>query len=165
VRGLIALDRAVGATLRAVTVGCLTGLFVLLFVNVVARTLRFSGFAWFDEIVQGLFAWMVFVGAAALWRERLHFRVDWIDGIAGRGRGGAAFAAALALLSLVFPVAMTVYGLDLTLRSRALTPILDLPVGLFYAVIPLSGMVMTAYSLRDLVQAARNLTAPQKDSA
>jgi TRAP-type C4-dicarboxylate transport system permease small subunit len=163
VRGLAAVDRAVGASLRGIAIGCLTALFVLLFVNVAARSLRFAGFAWFDEIVQGLFAWMVFVGAAALWREGLHFRVDWIDGLVRGGRGGAAFGTALALLSLVFPLAMTVYGWDLTVRSRALTPILDLPTGLFYAAIPLSGAVMTAYSLRDLALAARHLTAPEKD--
>jgi TRAP-type C4-dicarboxylate transport system permease small subunit len=143
-------DAVTGLILRVISGLCLTGLFLLVLVNVAARTFSFAGFAWFDEIVQGLFAWMVFVGAAALWRERQHFRVDWLELALGAGRSRAALSLLLTLLSLAFLIAMTLYGYDLTARSRALTPILGLPSGLFYAAIPLSGGVMTLYSLRDL---------------
>lgn len=160
---LVRLDRLAGVILRGVAVTCFAALFALLFVNVVARIFQLAGFAWFDEVVQGLFAWMVFSGAAALWREGLHFRVDWLDALAGPGRAHAALLAVLSLLSLAFLVAMTRYGWDLTVRSRALTPILGLPTALFYVAIPISGAVMCLYSLRDLVLAGRDLIhAPER---
>lgn len=143
------LDRLLGIALRAVPIGCLSALFVLLFVNVIARTFQLAGFAWFDEIVQGLFAWMVFIGAAALWRERDHFQVLWLSESIPP-RASRILRIFVTILCLCFLVAMTWYGASLTLRARALTPILDLPTSLFYAAIPISGMLMIVYSLADL---------------
>ncbi|WP_425405549.1 TRAP transporter small permease [Hwanghaeella sp.] len=144
-------DAIVGRALRGVAIGCLSALFVLLFVNVIARTFRFAGFAWFDEIVQGLFAWMVFVGAAALWREKDHFQVDWIPNMLSAGRR-TALKLVTSVLALCFLVAMTWFGAKLTVSANALTPILALPTALFYASIPLSGAIMIAYSLAELVR-------------
>lgn len=143
------LDHILGRVLRAVPITCFAALFVLLFVNVVARTFQLAGFAWFDEVVQGLFAWMVFVGAAALWRENDHFQVVWL----AQSLPPAASRVLLIIVSLLglsFLVAMTWYDASLTMRARALTPILDLPTSLFYAAIPVSGAVMVVYTLADL---------------
>lgn len=152
------LDHILGATLRGIAISCLAALFLLLLINVVARGFQLAGFAWFDEIVQGLFAWMVFFGAAALWREHEHFRVEWLEVSLGRSRPGLALQVGLALLCIAFLVTMTWYGWDLTTRSRALTPILRLPTWLFYVAIPVSGAVMTVYSVRDLVRALRQFS-------
>lgn len=158
-----ALDLVVGRALRGLAIGCLVSLFCLLFVNVVARTFRFAGFAWFDEIVQGLFAWMVFVGAAALWREKDHFQVDWIPDML-KGRGHVALKVGTTLLSIGFLVTMTWFGLTLTVTANAQTPILALPTALFYAAIPISGVVMTLYSLVQLVGLVRQgKTSPTGD--
>ncbi len=149
-----ALDRLVGRVLRAIPIACFAALFVLLFVNVIARTFHLAGFAWFDEVVQGLFAWMVFVGSAALWREHDHFQVLWLPE-ALPANASRVLLAIIAVLSLSFLVAMTWYGASLTRRAQALTPILDLPTSLFYAAIPFSGAVMIAYSLADFIRILR----------
>ncbi|MCT8160908.1 TRAP transporter small permease [Pseudoruegeria sp. SHC-113] len=144
-------DRILGRVLRGLPILCLSALFMLLLVNVIARLFKLAGFAWFDEIVQGLFAWMVFSGAAALWREKDHFQVDWLPMALPPARR-RALQILTGLLSLGFLAAMTWYGLQLTLKATALTPILDLPVRLFYLAIPLSGAVMLMYSLADLIR-------------
>lgn len=143
------LDEFIGALLRAIPITCLFALFGLLFINVVARTFQLAGFAWFDEVVQGLFAWMVFAGAAALWREKDHFQVLWLPESLPpeASRWLRIFVAAL---GLCFMCTMTWYGASLTSKARALTPILGLPTSLFYAAIPVSGAAMIAYSLADL---------------
>ncbi|MGY3439784.1 MULTISPECIES: TRAP transporter small permease [unclassified Marinovum] len=146
-----ALETAFGRLLRAVPIVCLAALFALILVNVVARTFQISGVTWFDEVVQGLFAWMVFVGAAALWRENDHFQVVWLPQSLPP-RAARALQLLITVLGLCFLCAMTWYGTSLTLKARALTPILDLPTSLFYAAIPISGAVMIAYSLRDLLK-------------
>ncbi|MEO9526951.1 TRAP transporter small permease subunit [Roseibium sp.] len=148
---LATIDRIAGFILRAIPVCCLAALFLLLLTNVIARTFQLAGFSWFDEIVQGLFAWMVFIGAAALWRERDHFQVDWLE------RSLPAIPARIlrlvtTLLAICFLVVMTAYGADLTRSAKALTPILGLPTALFYITIPLSGAVMLIYSSAELLR-------------
>lgn len=140
--------------LCAIAIACLAMLFVLLFINVVARTFQLAGFAWFDEVVQGLFAWMVFIGAAALWRDHDHFQVTWLAD-ALPPRPARLLRGMISVLSLGFLAAMTWYGLTLTLKARALTPILDLPTAYFYAAIPISGAIMFVYSLVDLISPER----------
>ncbi|MEQ8899355.1 MAG: TRAP transporter small permease [Roseovarius sp.] len=148
------LDHIIGHVLRAVPIACLAALFVLLFVNVVARTFQLAGFAWFDEIVQGLFAWMVFVGAAALWRDKGHFQVLWL--VESLSPAPArALRILIILLGLCFICVMAWHGALLTQKARALTPILGLPTSLFYAAIPISGAVMIVYSLADLFRLLR----------
>ncbi|MGI3170854.1 TRAP transporter small permease [Pseudooceanicola sp. C21-150M6] len=147
------LDRVTGYILRGVAIACLVALFLLIFVNVGARTFQLASFPWFDEVIQGLFAWMVFIGSAALWREQDHFRVGWLADVLP-DRPGRVLAIVVVLLEAAFLIAMTRYGWDLTVRSRALTPILNLPTGLLYASIPAAGAIMLIYTARDFYRAA-----------
>ena len=154
---LATIDLLLGKTLRAITMTCFVGLFALLFVNVIARTFQFAGFAWFDEVVQGLFAWMVFIGAAALWREREHFVVTWLQDALGHSAPAAVLRLGVSVLCMLFLLVMTYYGYSLWSRNTALTPILQLPQSLLYAAIPVSGAVMTLYSGRDLALSLANI--------
>lgn len=148
-------DRFVGHTLRGISIACLTGLFLLILINVVSRTFQIAGLAWFDEVIEGLFAWMVFIGTAALWRENDHFRVGWlVESVPPRA--ARLISVFVVLLEISFLIAMTRYGYDLAMRSQAMTPILNLPTSLFYASIPVGGAVMLFYSVRDLWCALRS---------
>lgn len=148
------IDSGLGFVLRVIPIACFVALFAILFGNVISRYFQIWSIAWFDEIVEGLFAIMVFVGIAALWRENDHFRVDWLEGVLGR-RGGPLLRILTIVLSMVFLAVMALKGYDLAIRSRAVTPILAVPVGYVYAVIPISATLMLAYSVRDLVVAIR----------
>ncbi|ERP96427.1 hypothetical protein Q669_29075 [Labrenzia sp. C1B10] len=145
------LDNLTGKVLRAVPILCLAALFVLLLANVFARTFQLAAFSWLDEVIQGLFAWMVFTGTAALWREKDHFQVDWLPSSLP-ALSSRILRLATTALSICFLAVMTIYGADLTLSAKALTPILGLPSALFYLSIPLSGAVMLVYSLADFMQ-------------
>ncbi|PRD42423.1 hypothetical protein C5748_16720 [Phyllobacterium phragmitis] len=159
-KSLYLVDKIIGRLLRAIASFCLAALFVIVLANVVSRYFQIWPMAWFDEIVQALFAWMVFIGAAALWREKEHFCVDWLGAILGESRSGVLLHIVVNLLSTGFLALMTWKGLDLTLRSRAVTPILNLPVAFLYASIPIAGAVMTAYSLAELCRSERTLFKP-----
>ncbi|WMS44332.1 TRAP transporter small permease [Acuticoccus sp. MNP-M23] len=149
---LIAIDRIVGKILRGIPVVCFVALFGILFVNVVSRYFQIWAFSWFDEIVEALFAYLVFLGAAALWRENEHFRIDWMEMALGRPFGPILRIVSV-LLSMAFLAIMAVKGLDLTMRSRAATPILSVPTAYIYAVIPVSAAIMLVYSVRDFAVA------------
>ena len=149
---LRAVDRVLGFVLRAIPVVCLVALFFILFGNVVSRYFQIWSIAWFDEIVEALFAYMVFIGAAALWRENEHFRIDWLELALGRPYGPMLRLVSITL-SMVFLAVMAVKGLDLAMRSRAVTPILSVPTAYVYAVIPASAAIMLLYSVRDFAVA------------
>ncbi len=148
------IDAALGVVLRTIPVVCLVALFIILFGNVVSRYFQIWTTAWFDEIVESLFAIMVFVGAAALWRENEHFRVDWLESVLGP-RSGSLLRLVSIGLSMVFLAVMAWKGYDLASRSRAVTPILGVPTAYIYAVIPVSAALMLLYSVRDFVVAIR----------
>lgn len=161
-RALATVDRILGFVLKAIPVACFVGLFLILFVNVVSRYFQIWSFAWLDETVETLFAVMVFIGIAALWREHEHFRVDWLESVLGR-RGGSYLRIVTILLSAAFLAVMMLKGYDLAARSRAVTPILAVPVAYIYAVIPISAALMLAYSVRDLVVAIAFAAAPSSN--
>src|SRR5690606_9777282 len=54
----------------------LAGMSVLVFLNVVLRYFFDSGITWSEEMSRFLFVWMVFLGAIAALKERMHLTVD-----------------------------------------------------------------------------------------
>jgi TRAP-type C4-dicarboxylate transport system permease small subunit len=156
------IDRAVGQALRLIAMACLVGLFALLFANVVIRLFELASIAWFDEVVQALFAWMVFIGAAALWRENEHFRVDWLEQqLSGTG-AGRLLGLIVQFLCLAFLSIMTWKGYDFTVRANAVTPIMRIPVAIVYVVIPISGAIMSVYTVANMWAATKALASPHR---
>ena len=64
-------DAWLGTFLRVVSMSCLTVISILMVFNVFTRFFPIFSMSWFDEILEGVFAWMVFMGAAALAAARL----------------------------------------------------------------------------------------------
>lgn len=140
----------VEGVLRWVATLSLVVLFCLILINVIARSFDLAGFAWFDEVVRGSFAYMVFFGAAALWIRRDHFQVDWLEYTLPKGKPRWVLRSLITLLSISFLAVMTWYGWVLFNKANAMTPILQIPERLFYAAIPLSGAIMVLHSLTTL---------------
>lgn len=156
---LTKLDAVTGTALRYFCIACFLLLFAILTGNVVSRFFSLFSMSWFDEIVELLFAWLVFLGAAALWREHDHFRVDWLDRKINASALRRGFNTLLILISLSFLVLMTWHGFQLVERSHALTPIIQFPVKVMYTAIPVAGFIMCLYSLRDLWRCLFGLAA------
>lgn len=145
------LDEAFGFLLRLVSIFCLIALMGILATNIVGRYTGKLPMPWFDEIVAMLFAWMVFIGAAALWREREHFAIDLVPLMVSGTFAGRPLRIFISLLSLIFACVLTWYGGSYTLRTTATTPILAFPQAWVYACVPIGGAFMVIYALRDLV--------------
>ena len=144
------LDRALWLALRAFSIACLVALTLLLALNIVSRASGLFGMNWFDEVVATVFAWLVFIGACALWREREHFAISLLsDALKGRRLAGI-HQLAIALLGLLFAVVLMVYGARFVDRTTATTPVLELPQAWAYACLPFAGALMTIYALRDV---------------
>lgn len=148
------LDRAeaaLGFALRFLASLSFAALMLLVATNVAGRTLGLPEIAWVAEGVEFLFAWMIFLGAAELWRDRGHFAVDILLGALPEGAPRWALRFCVTVACLAFVLGLFWYGLRLAMDATALTPILELPMSAWYASVPVSAAVMVVSSVRDIV--------------
>jgi TRAP-type transport system small permease protein len=149
------LEQAFYQVMRWVTMTAFVALFVLLAAVVFIRFVPLISIGWSDELIELAFAWLVFLGAATLWRDRSHFRVDMVPNLLAGSRAGRILEAALQMMALGFLMVFTYEGGMLTHRANDTTPVFVLSKALWYGVMPLSGLIMIAYTLRDVMDALR----------
>jgi TRAP-type C4-dicarboxylate transport system permease small subunit len=147
---LAQVDGGLAAALRGVCIAAFAVLIVLVTALILIRFLPLFSLGWADEIVEMAFAWMTFLGAAALWRSRSHFRVDLLPNLVAGRRSGQVLEIALSLLSLAFFLVFTYEGVVFTLRSPVPSPILGLPKTYWYMSMPIAGVIIVGYTIRDL---------------
>lgn len=153
-------DRWLVTTLRVICVGCFVVLLLLLTGNVLVRLFPVTTMYWFDEVVEWVFAWMVFLGAAALWARDEHFKLDWISQRLRQQRYGPLVAVALEVLSLLFLVIFAYQSLRLTILAKDWTPVFNISRRYLYVCMPVSGVIMLAYSVRNIVREVRMFLSP-----
>jgi len=105
---------------------------------------------WSDEIVELAFAWMVFICAAELGRQKKHFIVDLIPNMIAGTRTGRVLNIVTQLLALAFLLVFTYQGFKLTILATDRSPYFELPKYLWYLCIPIAGLIMTGYTIRNL---------------
>ena len=159
---LIKLDRWIERVLRWFSIGCMVMLAVVLIGVVFVRFFPIAKLSWSDEAIEWAFAWMVFMGAAALWRRNEHFCVDALSCKLGEMRGGILHSLCIGLLSLAFFVIFTYYGYLLTVSANDRSPILEWPRPLWYASMPIAGVIMTGYCIQSIIKIVIELFVPGK---
>ena len=142
--------------LRWTGIVCMFVLVVLVCGLVLIRFVPIFSMGWSDEIVELAFAWMVFMGTAAVWRSREHITIDFIPQALAGTRAGRVLDAVVNVLVLGFLGVFTWQGWLLTLQSRGnTTPMLTLPKPLWYVTIPLAGLLMIGYTVARIVEDLR----------
>jgi TRAP-type transport system small permease protein len=139
--------------LKAISIVCFMLLTVLVTANVVVRFLPVVSLHWFDEIVEMLYAYLVFYGAAALWINKEHFSVgDWMSGRIIKSAGGCrVYRLILELLKLAFAGIFLYYSFRLTMMAIDVTNVFAIPKRVLYSCMPISALVMVVYSLCSIV--------------
>jgi TRAP-type transport system small permease protein len=145
------MDRVILYILKAVTIISFVLLTLLISANVFVRFVPVVSLHWFDEIIELLYAYLVFYGAAALWISRDHFGVgDWLEKrIKGKG-ARHLYRIVIQLLVACFAVIFFYYSLKLTLLARDVTNVFAIPKRVLYSCLPVSGAIMAIYSLREI---------------
>jgi len=159
---LIKLDCWIERILRWFSIGCMVMLAVVLTGVVFVRFVPIANLSWSDEAIEWAFAWMVFMGAAALWRRNEHFCVDALSCKLGQLRSGLLHSLLVGVLSLSFFVIFTYYGYLLTISANDRSPILEWPRPLWYASMPIAGVIMTGYCIQSIIKMALQIFAPGK---
>ena len=149
--GMTQIETMIGMVLRVCAVILLSAILVLMVANVANRFVNFAGLDWNDEIIELMLVWMIFLSAAEVWRVNQHFAVD----ILPTTLAGTSFGKPLKILisvgSLAFIAVFTHRSYELFQRATDVSPYFSLPRKLWYGAMPLCGVLMLGFSLRQLV--------------
>ena len=147
------LDKVVLQASKVLTIGCFTGLTILVSANVFVRFFPVVSLHWFDEIIELLYAYLVFYGAAALWITREHFSVgDWIgQKVIANVTARHVYRLILEALVLVFVLVFFCYSFRLTAMAQDVTNVFAIPKRVLYSCMPIAGAVMIVYSIRNII--------------
>ena len=108
--------------------------------------------SWSEELVSYLFAWMALLGASLVVGERGHMNIPILVDRAKPGirKALAVFGEAVAC---VFAAVILVYGgIQITnLAMGQMTSSLGVPVGVFYVVLPVSGVLNIIYTVLNII--------------
>lgn len=100
---------------------------------------------WSEELARYLFVWAAFLAAAVTVGRNDHFSIPFfVERFSARSR--VVFDALGIALGIVFALIVVSKGTAMSWRLlSALSPVLQLPQGAVYAVIPLAGLYMTVH--------------------
>jgi len=148
---LTRMDKVILYTLKVITITVFVLLTILISANVFVRFVPVVSLHWFDEIIELLYAYLVFYGAAALWISHDHFGVgDWIEKRIRDQRMRYVYRSIIELLVLCFAVIFFYYSLRLTILARDVTNVFAIPKRVLYSCLPVSGAIMIVYSIRNI---------------
>lgn len=155
IRILGVADRILTAILKWLTIALFVVLTTIITANILLRLFPITSLHWSDEIVEMSFAALVFYGAAGVWMVKGHFSVgDWISRIVRNEHVRSAYRLLLELVSLAFAVVLFWFSLSLVIRAREVTAVFQIPKAVLYSAIPVSALIMIAYSLVYVIRAA-----------
>jgi TRAP-type C4-dicarboxylate transport system permease small subunit len=132
-----------------VALTCTAALPLLVGANVVSRYTDWYRILWAEDVVKLLFLWVVFLGGAIAVRYEAHVRMSMLsDRLRDAGRAGAAWTRVIRLSPVVVGAILVVLGPQIVeISMRRELPTLQIPVGYFTTIIPVSGGLMIVYAL------------------
>lgn len=149
------LRRLLNHTLNVLAGVSFLAMVVLTCWQVLTRYVLQNPSSWSEELVSYLFAWMALLGASLVVGERGHMNIPIV--VERMGEKCRRFFAIFAeLVSLAFSGVILVYGgIQITsLAMGQMTSSLGLPIGVFYIILPLSGVLNIVYTILNIVDIA-----------
>jgi len=159
------VDRVILGTLKVITIASFVLLTLLVSANVFVRFFPVVSLHWFDEIIELVYAYLVFYGAAALWITRGHISVgDWIGAKIIRNVRARHFCRIIIELLVLFFVAIFFYySLRLTILALDVTNVFAIPKRVLYSCLPVSGAIMVIYAVRNITVETIGMINPQQE--
>lgn len=127
----------------AVTIICLAQIFARFIIN--------SSIPWSDEACRYLFVVTVSLGAGVCVRDKSLIAVDLIPQKL-KGRARFYYSLVLNILVMCFAYVLLVYGYRFAqMNMKQLSSSIQIPMGIVYLVLPLSGLLIIINTLRNIV--------------
>lgn len=151
------LDRVIGIVVKWFLIGAMIAVSVLVLVMIGARFMPWIQIEGGEELIELGFSWVVFMGTLDHCREGTLFRVtEVVDLFPPFVR--RLLHILVEVLVAAFGVALAWYGWDFAIDTSQLTPYLRLPKQIFYVCMPVAGLAMTLYAIRDCLRLLRGDT-------
>jgi TRAP-type C4-dicarboxylate transport system permease small subunit len=114
-----------------------------------------SPIAWIEQVSNILFIWITFVGAAVLYRQKLHIGVDmFLDLLQGRAKQVMFWVIEIG--NMLFVTVLLIYSLKLSIDVLPNTyGALDISPAWFYFSAPVSCVMMLLYFLEKIVDPSK----------
>jgi len=127
-------------------------MFVSVCLQVFFRYVLESPLSWSEELARYAFVWISFLGAAMALGKRMHFGIDYLV-----NKFPVRFRAFLELLTngaiLVFVLVLVFKGFETSNTARYIHSAgLNLRMDIVFDAIPVSGLVMAYYLVRQIIQ-------------
>ena len=143
-------EQLLGAILRRTCAVLLAILVAVPTVNIINRWISVITMAWYEEIMTLCFSWMIFLGAAELWRVKEMFNVDFFTQLVNNKSLLKALHLLVSGISLVLFTVLLFFGSKWIGSIHSTTAALSMPTGVLYASIPVSMALMLVMTLRDI---------------
>ncbi|TQL67594.1 TRAP-type C4-dicarboxylate transport system permease small subunit [Nocardioides albertanoniae] len=139
--------RALDTTFEAFSLLCLTATLLIVLWQVFSRELLSSSPSWSEESARILLVWIGFLGATIGFREGAHIAVTFVvDRFPATFRSG--IGRLVQLLVLGFGIYLIVQGTSFVIDARHATlPGTGLPRSVPYLMMPVTGVMLTLYTL------------------
>lgn len=132
----------------------LSGVFLVLmflstFTNVIARYFFNHPFPWAEEFSRYSFIWVTFLGAALCTKHGRHIVIDgFAKMLPFRAEKGIAVLVSIMMIALAY--VLVYYGWILCTNATQPTATLRVPQYWVYISVPISGILIFLYTLRDI---------------
>lgn len=153
--------------LGGISIATFVVLVVVTLLGVFSRHILQDQYRWSEELARLLLVWISFLGGALAYIDDKHLGVETL--VANLDPAAARIAAGFCHI-LVFLFALFVMGIggtDLVIGrfdSGQILPALQISRAWFYAVIPLSGFLITLFALGNLISFFTGTTASEPDT-
>ena len=152
------MTRVIDRSLAAILVTLMIVMVVTVSWQVITRYLLNSPSSYTEELATYLLIWISLLGAAYALRVRAHLGIDVLVRRLRKDRQRTMRHAAY-LVVIVFSLVTLVFGgswlVYVTLDLNQLSAAFQVPIGYVYLVLPLSGLLMTYYSVIAMLELRR----------
>lgn len=151
------LKKLLNQILAVLAGGSFLVMVALVVYQVITRYVFNNPSSWSEELVSYMFAWASLFGACLVTGERGHMNIPLlVDKVSPKTRRILHIFSELVIF--IFSVVILVYGgIKVTsLAMGQLTSSLGCPVGVFYAALPIAGVLMAIYAVINIYELCRS---------
>ncbi len=130
-------------------------LVLIVLLQITARYLPTNAFIWTEEMARLLFLWFSFLGTGLTLTKKMHLGIDFFyDRLSKKGKVFAQYFGMIVMLG--FSLVLVYFGFKLvSVVSIQRSPVFGLSMSLFYAPVPVAGLLFSVYIVADLIDTLR----------
>jgi len=146
------LITSINISLKYILFLLMCALIICVFAQVLFRFVVEQPLAWTEELARFILVWLTFLGAAYAMSLKAHVSIDFFV----KKLPSSLYKASLVLstlISIAFFYILVTEGYSMTTRTMGqLSPVLEIPMGIIYAVIPISGIILIVNILNETLK-------------